>query len=75
MAYFFVTTSVCDGEYEYWRQKVVEANNQEHAAELAMSSDKEWTEQDYREVRCEEVREIPKDDFIILKDYIGNEEV
>ena len=71
MAYFFVTTSVRDGEYEYWRHVAVEANNQEHAAELGMSSDKEWVQEDYREVECEGVREIPKEVYDVLKKYIG----
>ena len=70
MAYFFVTTSVRDGEYEYWRHSAVEANNPEHASELGMSSDVEWTEEDYREVRCEGVREIPKKDFDVLNRYL-----
>lgn len=70
VAYFFVTTSVRDGEYEYWHYSAVEADNQEHAAELGMSSNKEWTREDYREVECEGVREIPKEDYDVLKRYL-----
>jgi len=71
MPYFFVTTSVRDGEYEYWRHSAVEANNQAHAAELGMSSDLEWVAEDYREIQCEGVREIPQEDYDVLKKYIG----
>lgn len=70
MSYFFVTTSVRDGEYEYWRHSAVEADNQEHASQIGMASDQEWVEEDYRQVECEGVREIPKEDFDVLKRYL-----
>jgi hypothetical protein len=70
VAYFLVTSSVQDGEYEYYRCILVEASTQDEAIELALESDREWTKDDYREVSCEGIQEVPAEDFEILKRYL-----
>jgi hypothetical protein len=68
--YFLVTISVQDGEYEYWRHKPVEANSPDEASKLALEPDQEWVKDDYREVSCEGVQGIPKEDFDVLARYL-----
>jgi hypothetical protein len=70
VAYFLVTVSVQDGEFEYWRYIPVKAKNSEIAERRALKSDQEWTKNDHREVSCEGVREIPKQDFEVLAKYL-----
>jgi hypothetical protein len=70
MPYFLVTSSVRDGEYEYWRHIPVEAANPAEATDNALASDREWVEEDYREVSCESVQELPKEDYDVLKKHL-----
>ena len=68
--YFLVTVSVQDGEYEYWRYVPVRARSEQAATKRAMKPDEEWTKGDYREVSCEGIREIPREDYEVLARYL-----
>lgn len=68
--YFLVTVSVQDGEYEYWRYVPVEARDEQAAKQKAMESDEEWTMDDYREVSCEGIQEVPHEDYEVLARYL-----
>jgi len=70
VAYFLVTVSVSDGEFEYWRPVPVKAKNLYTAERKALKPDQEWVKDDYREVTCESIVEIPEADYLVLKKYL-----
>ncbi len=70
MRCFLVTVSVRDSEFEYWRYVPVRARGKETAMRRAMQPDLEWTKDDYREVACEGIREIPEADYEVLARYL-----
>jgi hypothetical protein len=72
MRCFLVTVSVRDSEYEYWRYVPVpvRARTEKVAMRRAMKPDLEWTKDDYREVACEGIQEIPAADYEVLARYL-----
>jgi hypothetical protein len=70
MRCFLVTVSVRDSEYEYWRYVPVRARTEKTAMKRAMKPDEDWTKDDYREVACEGIREIPSADYEVLVRYL-----
>ncbi len=70
MKYWFVIVSIHDGEYEYFDRRLAIADTREEAVDLAIADNLQWTETDYRGVSLEDIKEIPKEHFDIVKEYI-----
>lgn len=70
MAYFLVTASITDGEFEYWEKIPVAAKNIKQAIRQGLTNSKTWTQQDHRKVSLQSVRAIPKRHFQVLHKYL-----
>lgn len=68
--YYRIIYTIRDSEYEYLQYTLSTAENEQEAIEKAREEAEEWTKDDYRQCDDFQAREMTRDQYDIIKNYI-----